>query len=120
MRTCQTVPSSLPCSELAAILQAAGRSVSPTCAVGGCSCQFCCQRCGSSQCVMGCRPGNLACSGDQGGSLLPASSILMAHVSAAYDSQEGRQGPSLLVAGAQRPGGAAGDPADGGASRRAR
>ena len=44
----------------------------------------------------------------------------MAHVSAPYDSQEGRQGPPLLVAGAQRPGGAASDPADGCASRRAR
>ena len=44
----------------------------------------------------------------------------MAHVPAPHDSQEGRQGPSLLVAGAQRPGGAASDPADGCAARRTR
>ena len=44
----------------------------------------------------------------------------MAHVPAPYDSQEGRQGPSLLVAGAQRPGGAASDPADGCAAGRTR
>ena len=43
-----------------------------------------------------------------------------AHVPAPHDVQEGRQGPPLLAAGAQRAGGAARDPADGCAARRAR
>ena len=52
--------------------------------------------------ITGLRP-NWACSGDQGHSLLPGSLILWRMYLRHNDSQEGRQGRSLLVAGAQRP-----------------